>query len=215
MGASTIQQAGILTGRQMVLAGVVGLHALVIGALMTMKIAIDGPAPLPAFKPVTATPVEPLPPEARPELKPELTSSRIIIPSVLPPIITEEYQWVPPVAGTVIDTTGDVIVPATEPAGTSEVPATELQYRATRSPDEFYPSTSVQLQEEGVAVVRVCVAPTGRIDGAPVIERSSGYRRLDAAALQWAREALAFTPATRNGTAVAACKGFRVNFNLR
>ena len=56
--------------------------------------------------------------------------------------------------------------------------------------------------------------PLGTLEGPPAIERSSGSRHLDGAALKWASEALAFTPATRNGAAVSACKGFRVSFRL-
>jgi hypothetical protein len=48
----------------------------------------------------------------------------------------------------------------------------------------------------------------------PTIENSSGSARLDGAAVTWAREALRFTPATRSGSPVSACKGFRVNFTL-
>ncbi len=112
---------------------------------------------------------------------------------------------------------------ASPPAGPAEVagtgavpqiPSTALQYRAVRSADDYYPSQSLSLQEEGAAIVRVCVSPAGRLDGKPVIETTSGSPRLDAAALMWAREALRFTPATQGGIPVAACKGFRVVFNL-
>jgi outer membrane biosynthesis protein TonB len=50
---------------------------------------------------------------------------------------------------------------------------------------------------------------------APMLETSSGYARLDSAALKWARGALRFTPAQRNGQAIPACKGFRVTFRLK
>lgn len=217
MSASTIHQASVLTGRQMVLVAVIGLHALVIAALMTVRIVVDRPDPLAAFKPISATPMEPPPPEPRPLLQTEQVVQRWTVPDVPRPAITqEEYRWVQPDAGPVATPATDVVVPTiSDGAGTAVVPATELRYRATQSPDDFYPTTSIQLQEEGTSVVRVCVAPSGRLEGAPVIERSSGSRRLDLAAMQWAREALEFTPATRNGAAVAACKGFRVNFKLR
>jgi TonB family protein len=84
-----------------------------------------------------------------------------------------------------------------------------------RSPDDYYPSASITMQEEGAAIVRVCVGPTGRIEGTPSVQRSSGSRRLDAAAVKWAGEGMVFRPATRNGAAVSDCKDFRVVFNLR
>jgi len=217
VSASTIQQASVLTGRQMVLVGVVGLHALVIAALMTVKIAVDRPEPTHSFQPISSVPMEPLPPEPRPTLETKEVVQRWTVPDLPRPDITqEEYRWVQPDIGRVSTPAQDAVAPTvTNEGGTNGVPASELRYRATRSPDDFYPATSVTLQEEGTAVVRVCVAPSGRLEGAPVIERSSGFRRLDAAAVQWAREALDFTAATRNGAAVSACKGFRVNFKLR
>jgi TonB family protein len=96
-----------------------------------------------------------------------------------------------------------------------DIPPTPLQFRAVRPADDYYPSASQSMQEEGLAIVRVCVTPAGKLDGKPVIESTSGSARLDAAALTWAREALRFTPATERGVPVAACKGFRVNFKLR
>jgi protein TonB len=95
------------------------------------------------------------------------------------------------------------------------IPPTELLWRANRPTDDYYPASSVSMGEEGVAVVRVCVGPTGRIEGRPTIRTTSRSRRLDEAAIRWASEALEFTPATRNGAAVPDCKDFRVLFNLR
>jgi len=216
--ASIIQQASVLNGRQLVMVVVVGLHALVIGGLMTMRIVIDQPQPPHVFKAVTADLVPPDPQQARPELEPDDVRPKWVLPSMpSPDIASEEYKWVAPDLGTIINSAeGAPGIGADADGGDiAGVPATELSYRATRSPDDYYPAVSLQLQEQGTSIVRVCVAPSGRLDGVPVIERSSGSRRLDTAAIQWAREALAFTPATRNGAAVAACKGFRVRFNLR
>jgi protein TonB len=216
MSASTIERATVLTGRQLVLGAVVALHVLVISGLMTMQMTSGDKPALPVLKPLTN--VE-LPPPTPPEERPQLQVEEAVIswqPPVIPVLIVQhpEIQWSAP----------DVIPPAQPstrvadvavPGDPVVVSSTELSYRATRSPDDYYPAISLQLQEQGTAVVRVCVGASGRREGAPTIESSSGSRRLDAAAVLWAREALAFTPATRNGTAVAACKGFRVNFQLR
>lgn len=215
MSAATIHKAGLLTGRQMVLLVVVGLHALVIGGLMTMKIAIDNARPPAVFKPVTAIePVEPLPPPPRLQVTPSVAIPAWTPPTVVPPLITIDVIPRAPAES------APVLVPEAPVGPVAEhpvdaVPATALTYRATRSPDDYYPAISLRLQEQGDAVVRVCVGPTGRREGSPVVERSSGSRHLDAAAVKWASEALAFTPATRNGAAVSACKGFRVNFTLK
>lgn len=104
------------------------------------------------------------------------------------------------------------LAPAAAPA---RVPApTPLVAQAIRSPDEYYPSLSVRQGEQGTTVVLACVDSGGRLQREPSIESSSGSALLDAAAIKWASEALRFTPATRDGRAVAACKGFRVLFRL-
>jgi outer membrane biosynthesis protein TonB len=66
-----------------------------------------------------------------------------------------------------------------------------------------------------VSTLQVCVAANGMLAGAPKLTTSSGYTRLDSAAVKWVQEALRFTPAQRDGQAVLACKGFRVTFQLK
>jgi protein TonB len=200
----------------MVMVVTIALHGAVIAALMAMRIMPD------VFKP-PAILVASFDPPREEQLPPPqafdvpVRSTPIVVPVVplidLPPDIPadEATLVVPstPARGDspgVPEGTGSNVVP--------DIPSTPLQFQAVRPADDYYPAASLRLQEEGLVVVRVCVAPTGRLDGRPSIERSSGSPRLDAAALAWAREALRFTPATRNGEAIAACKGFRVNFSL-
>jgi TonB family protein len=217
-----VQQASMLTGRSMTFMVVIGLHVAVIGGLMTMKMIPDvGDKLPPALQWIIDPP--PLPPD---DPQPNIIKAHkaVPMPTVIfnPPDIVIQAFEVAEVqdaaqttaaasdTGTVVESasgTGTVIAP---PARV----ATALQYRITRPTDEYYPDTSKVIQEQGVAIVRVCVDAAGRMSGAPVVEASSGFKRLDQAALRWARESLSFTPATENGVGVAACKGFRVNFNL-
>ncbi|MDQ2640724.1 MAG: TonB family protein [Pseudomonadota bacterium] len=216
MSATTIERASLLTGRQMVLLLVIGLHALAIASLMAMRIPLDVKAPpgLQWIDPVVPEKLIDPPPQVVP---PELVPSDAIVVSipVLPgPVIGKEVlPSVPVETGINLPATVEPIVGT--PGANAEVPATGLQSRAVRSPDDYYPATSIQLQEEGLTVVNVCVGPAGRLEGAPTVRSSSGSRRLDAAALKWAGEALVFTPATRNGAAVSACREYRVRFTLR
>jgi protein TonB len=200
----------------MVMVVTIALHGAVIAALMAIRIMPD------VFKPPASIvasfelpPEEQLPPPRAFDVP--VHSTPIVVPVIplidLPPDIpvSEATLVVQPTpAGAdgpgIPEGTGTNVVP--------DIPSTPLQFQAVRPADDYYPAASLRLQEEGLAVVRVCVGPTGRLDGKPSIERSSGSPRLDAAALSWAREALRFTPATRNGEAIAACKGFRVNFRL-
>jgi TonB family protein len=208
-----MQQASVLTGRQMMMLVVVGLHALVIGVLMTMKLELIEPLIL-VFKPIT--PVDEMdktPPVEAPELVVDETTPRLWVPEVPAPVVTTQ-----PDSAITPEPSQPAPNSATASPGSGEgfvIPSTALVSRATLSPDDFYPAASISLQEEGVSVVRVCVGPTGRVEGKPTIQRSSRIRRLDDAAIRWASEALEFTPATRNGAAVPDCKDFRVVFKLR
>lgn len=209
-----MQQASVLTGRQMMMLVVVGLHALVIGVLMTMKLEIIKPPEF-VFRSITPVIADEKPPIEKPKLVvDENVKIQITLPEFPEPVVRTEEPTAsitpdPSPSPTAADTTG-----STGGEG-FVIPPTELVSRATRSPDDFYPSASISMGEEGVSVVRVCVGPTGRIEGRPTIRNSSRSRRLDDAAIRWATEALQFTPATRNGAAVSDCKDFRVVFNLR
>ncbi|MEO6080429.1 MAG: TonB family protein [Steroidobacteraceae bacterium] len=212
-----IQQAAILSGRSMTLMAVIGLHALVITALVAIKVVpplVDtGPQPF-----VTRLdPPDPLPPEPQPTLpKPQLLLPTI--PLLPPPnliqIVTTETIQIP--ESTAIPGAVDVGA-AFDPVATAPAQhvSTQLQYRAVRPSDDYYPAASVMLEEQGVTIVRVCVDARGRMEGVPGIQSSSGHKRLDQAAVLWARESLSFVPATTDGVAVQACKGFRVVFGLR
>jgi TonB family protein len=218
VSAHTLQpQAGQLHGRQMVMLVIVALHALVIALMMTMRVLPEVLNP-PSFAPIDHIPEDPRPVEKPPELMPNTPSpmpTTFQIPVIQPPIDIPLDDSNAITAPLPVDA-GPVAVAVDGPgtARVPDIPSTPLQFRAVRPADDYYPSASLSLQEEGTAIVRVCVAPSGKLDGKPAIETTSGSARLDAAALNWAREALRFTPATQGGAPVAACKGFRVTFTL-
>ncbi len=210
-----LQQASLLTGRQIVMLAIIALHALLISALMTMRISADVQPPETVLIGTISPPEQiPLPPP--PEI-PVTVTPRTSIPTVPVPIVNLPFEEIPAPSVTLPETGPvEVMVPqaGTGNATTPAVPVTALQFRAVRPADDYYPPASLRLQEVGTAIVQVCVAPSGRLEGNPAILTSSGSPRLDAAALKWASEALRFTPATRGGVPIAACKGFRVNFTL-
>lgn len=79
----------------------------------------------------------------------------------------------------------------------------------------FYPAASRRVGEQGTVVVRACVDGSGRLSSAPLVARTSGSARLDAAALRFASAASGhFIPATLNGKPVSQCTSFAVNFVL-
>lgn len=80
---------------------------------------------------------------------------------------------------------------------------------------DFYPPASRRLGEQGTVVVRACVDGSGQLSSAPLVAKTSGSARLDAAALRFATAASGhFIPATMNGEPVSQCTSFAVNFVL-
>jgi TonB family protein len=84
------------------------------------------------------------------------------------------------------------------------------------NPDDFYPSAAKRLEEQGIAIVHVCVDANGRLMSDPTTVQSSGSARLDAGALQLARAGSGhYRASTEDGRPVNACYPFRVRFQLR
>lgn len=80
---------------------------------------------------------------------------------------------------------------------------------------DYYPLASRRLGEIGVATVRVCVDRTGRLASAPTIEKSSGFARLDDAALHLAKAGAGhYRSTTEDGIPVPSCYPFRIRFQL-
>ncbi len=76
-----------------------------------------------------------------------------------------------------------------------------------------YPRASRRLGEEGKVLVRLLINARGLVDQA-TLEKSSGFRRLDDAALEAAKRGR-FKPYTENGVAMAAIAIVPFDFTLR
>lgn len=82
-------------------------------------------------------------------------------------------------------------------------------------PEPPYPPESRRAEEQGDTGLKVCVSASGRVTAAEVAS-SSGFPRLDAAALKWVREAR-FHPGTVGGVAQDMCNHsvvYEWNFEL-
>ena len=92
-----------------------------------------------------------------------------------------------------------------------KVAASALRYRHAVRPQ--YPAISIERHEIGQALIKVVVRGDGSVQTA-ILERSSGYRRLDDAALVAARRS-SFYPYIQNGVVltVAAIIPYRFNLN--
>ncbi len=97
-----------------------------------------------------------------------------------------------------------------QPAPTHELPASAIQY--LDPPDPVYPRASRRLNETGEVVVRVFVGSDGLPRQLQVL-KSSGFPRLDEAALEGVRRAR-FKPPTENGRPTAGWARIPIPFEL-
>jgi protein TonB len=85
--------------------------------------------------------------------------------------------------------------------------------RILRSSEPFYPSLSRIKEEEGVVLVRITITARGTVSDVHV-EKSSGFARLDEAALASVRN-WRFVPAKRGDEAIATSVLVPVRFELK
>lgn len=104
-------------------------------------------------------------------------------------------------------------VSSVSPASTaSPVVPPDIRAAYANNPKPAYPLVSRRLNESGVSRLHVLVGPDGRVQQIE-LERSSGFSRLDKAALSAVRD-WTFTPARQGEAAVAAWVLVPVNWNL-
>jgi protein TonB len=80
-------------------------------------------------------------------------------------------------------------------------------------PANFYPPTSIRMNETGSTLIKYCWGTDGKLTGAPTVEKSSGSSRLDEAAIRLGSQER-MKPGTVDGQPVAACASLSVKFQL-
>lgn len=208
--SAQIQQANMASGRSLVFMTIVALHAVVISALMAWRITEV------TSKDADRIPISWTRPEPREVPKPIKMGNPlqgIPLPTPLAPVPLSMPEE--PALAAVPIPDGLPVAGSSNPGLAATVVAdTPLRYQAVKVPDDYYPANAIRLEQQGTVIVRTCVDAAGRLTGVPRVVTASRFRALDEAAVAWAGEALRFTPATKGGTAVGACKDFRVNFRL-
>ncbi len=204
------QDSTFLTRRGLVLVLIVALHAgmyyvlnsglsqhlvdVVLGPIETRMIEeapdTDEPPPPPPPKIETPPPFVP-PPEVSIELPVETTTSTAIqtVTSVRPTAPP------PPVA--------QPVVPRTAPKSDPRRPLSQPEY----------PPSSRRAGEAGTVILEIYVLETGRV-GEARVKQSSGYPRLDEAAVREVKRAWRLVPGTENGKPAPMWGQFAVTFKL-
>jgi TonB family protein len=206
------QDAGYFSRRSGTLILVVSLHAVLFYGVVTTLSHIHATAnsdPLQNHLVDNPHPHEQLPPLPPPQLN--TFKFEVQVPEIdIPGEIDASHD---------LTTTTDPTPPQPTPRSTPSHVATQVQGgpgTGFPDPDDFYPSLARRLEEQGSAVVRVCVDAKGRLTSDPVVLQGSGSARLDEGALKLARAGSGhYRASTEDGQAVNSCYPFRIRFQIR
>jgi periplasmic protein TonB len=99
------------------------------------------------------------------------------------------------------------------PARVAVSVAATLDIKHSPSTQDYYPPTSIRMNETGAAIIRLCAAADGSVAGTPTLTKSSGSSRLDEAAVRWGTH-VRMKPATLDGKPVEGCVPLKVTFVL-
>jgi protein TonB len=91
--------------------------------------------------------------------------------------------------------------------------AAALDLKHSPPTQDYYPPTSVRMNETGTAIIRLCAAADGSVAGVPTVTKTSGSSRLDEAAVRWGQH-VRMKPETLDGKAVEGCVPLAVKFVL-
>jgi protein TonB len=211
MPYAPVQDSSFLTRRGLVFIAIVILHIgmfwllnsglshqiidVVLGPIETRMIdeapKDDEPPPPPPPKIETPPPFVP-PPEISIDLPAEQTSSTAIQQTTT----TRPVAQPPPAPAA-------AAIPRTAPRSDTRRPLTQPEY----------PPSSRRAGEAGTVILEVYVLETGRVGDARV-KQSSGYPRLDEAAVREVKRSWRLVPGTENGKPVPMWGQFAVTFKL-
>lgn len=165
--------------------------------------------------PIVADIINEVKPEEPPPPPPEVQIVEVP-PVSVPPVLVDIRIPEPPKAAIQVVTDRPPAPTPAPPAPPAPVRQAVVQaFRVTDMPDprDYYPSTSLQLEEEGVVKVNMCYGANGRVTETSVSE-SSGHARLDQAGVRLARQ-VRVSPEKIDGVAKADCKVLPVRFSLK
>ncbi len=201
--------AGLGGGRKAtIFAIIVAFHVLLVWALLTSLgvIVVDRPPPIIKAEIIEeiADDEEPPPPPPTIETPP---------PYVPPPdFVVDVPSDAPPTSAlTQVTNIPRPVAPPVVKAGIKKAPEIDPKFKRRFQPE--YPPTSRRLGEEGSVVLQVLVGPDGAVKDGKV-QTSSGFPRLDEAALKHALRAWRFTPGSEDGVPVTAWHSVKVTFKI-
>ena len=134
-------------------------------------------------------------------------------PFIPPPEVTIQIQTASTAIQVVTNERPPAVVPpvVAPPAPTIAPSPAKRDPKKSKDPNDYYPAASNRADETGQVQVRCLAGLDGKCTQASVT-KSSGYARLDEAAVKYATEGLRVLPGTENGVPVAKWFDFLVTF---
>jgi protein TonB len=181
--------------------------------VVVMASIISAPVIAPEIK------AQPAPPQPQPKAQPKVQKPQALAVKKTQPTAAKQVYVAPApekAASAPEETQKNTLAQESSGAPTKgEVSPVEVQptvVGAGNKPKVEYPALSQRLGEEGTAIIRLQVSVDGGVIDARV-EKSSGYPRLDNAALDAVRKAR-FKPGTRGGVPVVMWARQPIKFDL-
>lgn len=198
----------MLSRRALVFVGIVALHVgfvwVLNAGLATQAVeVVFGPIETKMIEEIKEEENEPPPPPPKIETTPP--------PFVPPPDIAIDLPVETTTTTAITATTKKPVVKPPPPAKVDKIPPRANPRRPLIEPD--YPPQSKRLGEEGATVLRLYVLEDGRV-GEAQVSKSSGFPRLDEAAVKHAKRSWKFLPGTEGGKPVAMWYEFRVVWKI-
>ena len=192
------------------IAGVIAVHAVIVYALLTTLGVITLPK---TVKDLTVVNVHDLPDEVELPRPPPPVIAAPPIETAIVPAVTLDY--VPEQPSAITQPPAAPVPPGTQapPLPAAPVFAPPVAIMATHTIPE-YPPVSRRLGERGTARLALTVSHAGTVSEAEIVN-SSGYPRLDAAAIAWIKAHWRYQPAREGAKPVAAKVQAVVEFRLR
>lgn len=211
-------ERGAPLARRALVAAVLGAHALGVWGLLQLHTVREAAAAVaPLWVDLVVPPRVPTPPPAPPKTPrrppppaPVIAAAPVPEPTPTSPTVPPPPEPPHPAPVEAAPPAPLPTPPAPAPALPRTVPATAVQYLEPPAPT--YPAASRRLGESGRVVIRVEIDSLGHARQAQ-LQRSSGFERLNEAALAAVRAAR-FMPYTENGTPLVVWTTVPIVFEL-
>jgi protein TonB len=194
---------------------VVVTHLLLIAGVLVQRPQPAPPQPEALMVTMIPAPEQPLaPPPPVPKVEktpPVLATTRRVEAAPKAPVIPPEPQQTAEVVPDAPPSPPAPVAPPSPPAPAAVVPP-NVRAAYANNPQPVYPSASRRLNEQGISRLRVLVGADGRVQNLE-LEKSSGFARLDAAAMTAVRD-WKFAPARQGESAVPAWVLVPINWKL-